>query len=179
MNTIEPRIGFVIGEKLDLKRIDEILYTHENKQAASCKVVLDYMEMDPEIFLSRPFSSTEEVLIKDPDLLEAELSQLYDFVWVEVLGGIERHGHPSVTISDIEYEGKLIHTLDNRVLIFLRDIIIDNHGRELLRKICHVPKTLQWLALPKKDGKTPHPDYILGEMEQWIRKLIAYKVDDK
>ncbi|MCM3145907.1 hypothetical protein [Brevibacillus sp. MER 51] len=176
---IELRLGFVIGEKIDCNKVRETLYAHENKQAASCRVVLNFMEMDPEIFLSRPFSSTEEVHIKDPDLLEAELSQLYDFVWVEVLGGIERHGHPSVTISDIEYEGKLIHTLDNRVLIFLRDIIIDNHGRELLRKICHVPKPLQCLILPKTDGKTPSPSFILEEMEQWVRKLIAYKVDDK
>ncbi|MCM3145908.1 hypothetical protein [Brevibacillus sp. MER 51] len=80
--TIELRIGFLIGKKLDLKRINEILYTHENKQAASCKVVLDYMEMDPEIFLDRSYSSTYPIPIKDPDLLEAELSQLYDFVWV-------------------------------------------------------------------------------------------------
>ncbi|RAT96794.1 hypothetical protein [Brevibacillus sp. Leaf182] len=178
MNPIELRIGFLIGKKLDLKRIDEILYTHENKQAPSCKVVLDFMEMDPEIFLNRPFSSTEQVPIKDPDLLEAELSQLYDFVWVEVLGGIERHGHPSVTISGTKYEGKLIHTLDKRMFIFLQDIISDDQGIQLLEKILHVPKPLQWLVLPKKDGKTPPPDYILDEMEQWIRKLIAYKIDE-
>ncbi|UIO43664.1 hypothetical protein LOY85_05790 [Brevibacillus brevis] len=177
MNPIELRIGFVIGKKIDCNKVREILYTYENKQAASCKVVLDFMEMDPEIFLDRSFSSTYPVPIKDPDLLEAELSQLYDFVWVEVLGSIERHGHPSVTISDTKYEGKLIHTLDKRMFIFLRDIISDDQGIQLLEKICHVPKPLQWLVLPKKDGKTPPPDYILDEMEQWVRKLIAYKVD--
>ncbi|EJL27296.1 hypothetical protein [Brevibacillus sp. BC25] len=177
MNPIELRIGFVIGKKLDLERIDEILYTHEDKHAASCKVVLDYMEMDPEIFLDRSFSSTYPVPINDPDLLEAELSQLYDFVWVEVLGGIERHGHPCVSISNTEYEGKLIHTLDKKMVIFLRDIISEHQGIQLLEKICHVPKPLQWLTLPKKDGKTPPPDYILDEMEQWVRKLIAYEVD--
>ncbi|MFS0918167.1 hypothetical protein [Brevibacillus sp. 179-C 1.1 NHS] len=162
-----------------MDRINETLYAHENKQTASCKVVLDFMEMDPEIFLDRSFSSTYQVPIKDPDLLEAELSQLYDFVWVEVLGGIERHGHPCVTISGTKYEGKLIHTLDKRMFIFLRDIISDDQGIQLLEKINHVPKPLQWLVLPKKDGKTPPPAYILDEMEQWVRKLIAYEVENK
>ncbi|MFS0557003.1 hypothetical protein [Brevibacillus sp. 179-C9.3 HS] len=177
--TIELRIGFVIGNKIDCNKVREILYAHENKQTASCRVVLDFMEMDPEIFLNCPFSSTREVLIKDHAQLEAELSQLYDFVWVEVLGGIERHGHPCVTISETEYEGKLIHTLDKRMFIFLRDIISDDQGIQLLEKINHVPKPLQWLVLPKKDGKTPPPAYILDEMEQWVHKLIAYEVENK
>ncbi|WP_431809794.1 hypothetical protein [Brevibacillus agri] len=150
---IDLRIGLVIGRNLDVRKMRERLYAHENEAEATSKVVLNFMELDPAIFLDQQISSTEEVLIKDVTLLEEDLLQITDFVWCEVLGGIEKHGHPTVVIDDIEYEGMLIHALDNHMYLFLREISGGTEAAQLLAKIKNVPKELQWLKIAKEDGE--------------------------
>ncbi|MGF9820084.1 hypothetical protein [Brevibacillus agri] len=177
MSIIDLRIGLVIGTNIEVKKMREILYSHENEAEATSKVVVDFMELNPAIFLDHQISSTEEVWIKDMALLEADFRQITDFVWCEVLGGIERHGHPSVTIDSIEYEGKLIHALDNNMYIFLREINGGIEEVQLLNKIQYVPKELQWLKIAKEDGKTPPAPFILEQMRNWITALKAYSIE--
>lgn len=178
MIKIDLRIGLVIGKNIDVRKMREILYSHENEVEASSKVILDFMELDPEIYLDHQISSTEEVLIKDITLLETDLLKITDFVWCEVLGGIERHGHPSVMIDGIEYEGKLIHTLDNKMYIFLREINGGIEETRLLNKICYVPKELQWIVIPKKDSTSIATTFILDQMRKWVLKLKEYNIEN-
>ncbi len=174
---IDLRIGLVIGRNLDVRKMRERLYAHENEAEATSKVVLNFMELDPAIFLDQQISSTEEVLIKDVTLLEEDLLQITDFVWCEVLGGIEKHGHPTVVIDDIEYEGMLIHALDNHMYLFLREISGGTEAAQLLAKIKNVPKELQWLKIAKEDGKTPPAPFILEQIRNWIAALKAYSIE--
>jgi len=172
--TIEFRIGLVIGKSIDIKKMNQILCSHQSKDQATCRVVLSFLDLDPKVFLDHQISSTEEVYVKDIGQLEADLRQYNDFAWCEVLGEIERHGHPFVTVNGLKYEGLLYHTLDNQLLIFLRDVIGEGGGTQIFEKICDVPKDMKWLVISKKDGNSPPSSYILEKLEQWILKLIDF-----
>ena len=177
MSQYERYYGVFYGHRINLKHLNKIFnkmnyyikdMSVEDIISKCCEVWIGIFDLDP---LSKPQNYSVVLTVKKSHFLR----------FMEIMQGLTwnfclcyfKHGHPSVTINEISYEGMYYETIDGASLIFFTEERNDKNF-VVTKKLKYLPQNMCWLNISPsiKDEKI---DQVFAE---WLKRVLDYDMTE-